>query len=196
TLTGTLRESVDSLNGLTMTGATLGTPAYMAPEQHLRSFFVHRGDPFAFCVALGEALVGSRPFAGKTLGAIALNVTTAKIREFPRDSIPSRVRVALQRGLQSNPDARFPSMEALLDELRGALRSERLRDSKQPWARAWLAGFGLLAIVATVVVVDMLSTAPAPEPRLCTGASEQMVGVWDDSVNAEARSAFERSERP
>src|SRR5439155_20244264 len=59
---------------LTQTGAVLGTPAYMAPEQHDGAVAGPPADQFAFCVALYEALYGARPFAGATLTAIAAEI--------------------------------------------------------------------------------------------------------------------------
>ena len=50
---------------LTVTGAVLGTPAYMAPEQLAGRTADERADQFAFCVTLWEALAGSRPFPGR-----------------------------------------------------------------------------------------------------------------------------------
>ena len=47
----------------TATGALVGTPAYMAPEQLLGHRADAKADQFAFCVALAEGLSGSRPFA-------------------------------------------------------------------------------------------------------------------------------------
>src|SRR5690606_25398564 len=46
------------LQSLTLTGMTVGTPAYMAPEQHLARPSSARSDQFSFCVATYEALYG------------------------------------------------------------------------------------------------------------------------------------------
>src|SRR5262249_52721061 len=56
---------------LTHTGAVVGTPAYMAPEQIAGGRADARSDQFAFCVALYEALHGERPFAAGDLAELA-----------------------------------------------------------------------------------------------------------------------------
>jgi serine/threonine protein kinase len=53
---------------VTRTGAFIGTPAYMAPEQLAQKPADARSDQFAFAVALWEALSGRRPFSGRTVG--------------------------------------------------------------------------------------------------------------------------------
>ncbi|KIG15702.1 High-affnity carbon uptake protein Hat/HatR [Enhygromyxa salina] len=190
--------------GMTRTGATMGTPAYMAPEQHLRVTVDHRSDQFAFCVALWEALVGARPFAGTTLGTIALSVTSGQREPFPRDSkVSARVRAALERGLSIDPAQRFPSMAKLLEELRASLR----RSGR--WSRGSLIMLGMLALltVATLGGAAMIaagvislsdSNAPASAsgPALCSRADLQMRGVWDDELRGQAEQAFARAEQP
>jgi eukaryotic-like serine/threonine-protein kinase len=103
---------------LTRTGALMGTPAYMAPEQYAGKRTDARGDQFSFCVALWEALYRERPFSGETLLALSSAVSEGKINEPPADSeVPQWVQSILRRGLATAPDARWPSMRALLDAL-------------------------------------------------------------------------------
>src|SRR3954463_9477532 len=103
---------------LTRTGAMMGTPAYMAPEQFLGTATDARTDQFSFCVALYEALYAERPFAGNSMFQLTANVVQGNVKEAPPDAnVPPWVRRILLRGLRPNADERFPSMKALLDAL-------------------------------------------------------------------------------
>jgi serine/threonine protein kinase/tetratricopeptide (TPR) repeat protein len=106
---------------ITATGAMLGTPAYMSPEQFRGAIADTRSDQFSFCVALYEALYGARPFVGRTLEELARNVVAGNLVQPPARRVPPAVRKALEHGLCADPLARFPSMNALLAEIeRGA----------------------------------------------------------------------------
>ena len=118
--TGDMQSSVSGLFDarLTRTGAMMGTPAYMAPEQFFGKATDARTDQFSFCVALYESLYGERPFAGKKL--TGSRRTSSKARSATRPTatkVPFWVRRILLRGLRSAPAERFPSMTALLDAL-------------------------------------------------------------------------------
>jgi len=103
---------------LTQTGAVLGTPAYMAPEQFDRQAADARSDQFSYCVALWEALYETRPFAGRSFSELEDNVKGGRLAAVPAATrVPSWVHKALARGLSRNPADRFPSMSALLAEL-------------------------------------------------------------------------------
>jgi len=103
---------------LTQTGAVIGTPAYMAPEQWRGAAIGERTDQFSFCVALWEALFGTRPFAGEAPTALAARVMSGEIQA-PNDpgDVPSWLVRVLRRGLGPQPEDRYPSMDALLDVL-------------------------------------------------------------------------------
>jgi tetratricopeptide (TPR) repeat protein len=104
---------------LTQAGAMIGTPAYMSPEQFRGEPADARTDQFSFCVALYEALYGERPFFGVSLLELTANVVAGRVRPEPVGSrVPRRIRHALLRGMSVDPDVRFPTMTALLTELR------------------------------------------------------------------------------
>jgi tetratricopeptide (TPR) repeat protein len=106
------------MSPLTRTGAVMGTPLYMAPEQHLAEPVDARSDQFSFCVALYEALYGEQPFPGRTAVALADAVINGRLQRPPAgSSVPSRLRRILLRGLSISPADRYPTIDALLAEL-------------------------------------------------------------------------------
>jgi tetratricopeptide (TPR) repeat protein/tRNA A-37 threonylcarbamoyl transferase component Bud32 len=111
---------------LTATGAMMGTPAYMSPEQFVGRPTDARTDQFSFCVALWEALCGERPYEGDTFATLCFSVTQGKLREPSRGKLPGYLREILERGLAGDPAKRWPSMEPLLAEL-GTNRERRRR---------------------------------------------------------------------
>ena len=125
---------------LTQTGAAIGTPAYMSPEQHRGEPADARSDQYAFCVALYRALVGNAPFSGSSSRALL----RAKTEQYPppvRDAlrIPQRVTKAMFRGLHPEPGRRFPNVRALLAALGvrpGRTRRRILRALAWPTAAA------------------------------------------------------------
>ncbi len=159
------REALLASADLTQTGAIMGTPAYMAPEQHLGQSTDARTDQFSFCVALYEAAYGERPFAGEHLIALAANVVQGAIRPAPAStSVPQRIRAVLLRELRPTPADRYPSMADLLAALiPPAKRANRL-----------LALLALLVLVAVGAVGYRLrsppkvATIPPPEQRQVT----------------------------
>jgi len=92
-----------------------GTPAYMAPEQHMGQPADVRADQFAFCVALYEGLFRQRPFDGRTIYAIADNVLAGNLRPPPVGArVPGWLFPILARGMSVDPEARYSSMHELL----------------------------------------------------------------------------------
>lgn len=109
---------------LTRTGAVLGTPAYMPPEQMAGGETSALSDQFSFCVALYEALYGERPFAGESIPELMDSILADEVREPPLgNGVPDQLRRVLMRGLSSDPHQRWPSMAKLLVKLRQMLGS-------------------------------------------------------------------------
>ncbi|HTL34587.1 MAG TPA: protein kinase [Kofleriaceae bacterium] len=132
---------------LTTSGSVLGTPAYMAPEQFTGGNVDPRTDQFNFCVALYEALYGERPFEGKTFAELGDNVCHGRIKPAPSGSnVSSAVRAILLKGLSAKPGDRFPTMNALLQELG--------RDRAKPWRRTSIIAAALAVALGIGLVSD------------------------------------------
>ena len=100
----------ETLTALTATGMTIGTPAYMSPEQAAGSKTLDgRSDLYSLGCVLYEMLAGQPPFTGPTAESLVhqhLSVTPRPITE-TRPSVPNWVASALQRALAKAPADRF-----------------------------------------------------------------------------------------
>jgi eukaryotic-like serine/threonine-protein kinase len=154
---------------LTRTGAMMGTPAYMAPEQFLGTATDARTDQFSFCVALYEALYGERPFAGNTMYALTNNVVQGKVRDAPATaSVPLWIRKILLRGLRPAGSERYQSMSGLLDAL-----------TKNP-AIKWrnVAVFVTSAVLPAAIAVG-IHQSTIDHRAVCGTGPSRLAGVWD-----------------
>jgi len=166
---------------LTVAGTVVGTPAYMAPEQHAGQPLTAAVDQYAFCMALWEALAGQHPLRGMALR----EVLAAKLRGPPVPpaglEVPQRVWQVLARGLAPAPADRFASMSVLLDALR------RAGSSRRPW---WVG-----AAVASVVLVASVAALLPSDPSPCRIDEAALAGRWDPAARAEVQRAFEATGR-
>jgi len=182
-------DPVPACPDLTRTGAVLGTPAYMSPEQHRGAAADARSDQFAFCVALYEALYGERPFPGDDSPAIAAAACAGRIRPAPRDTaVPAHVRRVLQRGLQVNAEDRFSDMGDLLAAL--ARDPARAR-------RRWLLAIGGLVVAALAfAIVYRVGAAKSAEQPQCDDGAEEVARVWGEDQHHIVRDAFMATGQP
>jgi len=165
---------------LTEVGAVVGTPVYMAPEQHRGGALTSAADQYSFCVALWEALYGERPFDGTSLAEISTNVLDGRRRPPPKGRVvPGRLRRACERGLAVEPERRWPSMDALLNEL---------HELVAPRARRRVA-LGLMAGLAVLGGGLGLGQYMGVRDR-CTGARAQLEGVWNDGRKQAVKAAI------
>lgn len=172
--------------GLTRSGAVLGTPAFMAPEQYRGEPADARTDQFSFCVALFRALYQEAPFAGANYASLRAAVLAGQVKEPERTAgVPGWVRVVVLRGLATDHLQRWPSMDELLREL--------LRDPARGRKRMGVAA-GLVLVVG-LAVFGLLQWNQR-RAQLCTGAGQEIAQVWNPERKAAIRAAFTASNSP
>jgi len=166
------------LDSLTKTGAVLGTPRYMAPEQCEGRPTDARSDQFSFCVALYEALFGVPPFAGRTVAEYFFNLREGAVLPPPvPPDVPPELATPLldilKKGLARAPERRFIDMNTLLFALRD-LSSAPIATTATPTpprrARrpllSVILGSTALATIAIVIVASRPVAIPPPPDNL------------------------------
>jgi serine/threonine protein kinase len=118
-----LARYLDETSDLTRTGALLGSPAYMAPEQveGRPGDIGPATDVWALGAILYECLTGRPPFPGSNVFAILDRIRTAAPDppHHVNPAVPVRLSDICGRCLEKRPADRYPSAEALADELAG-----------------------------------------------------------------------------
>ena len=179
---GVQLEAADLRRPLTLDGALVGTPVYMAPEQHDSGAVDAQADQFAFCVALYEALYGERPFRSEGYVGLLVQVKEGLVRPPPRGAtVPAWLRKVVLRGLRPRPHDRFPGMEPLLR----ALASE----SRRTRSRIWAGAIALGAVMVAAAFWGGGYVKDQPEAK-CRATAETIAGTWNEGRRAELRQRY------
>ncbi|MEO8290651.1 MAG: protein kinase [Gaiellaceae bacterium] len=121
-----IARSLESTEGLTETGALLGTSEYIAPEQASGRPVDERSDQYSLGIVLYELLAGRPPFTGDSFMAVAmkhLQEPVPSVREHRPDVTP-RLDAIVGRALAKRPQDRFSSTEAMMAALEAAIADE------------------------------------------------------------------------
>ena len=179
-------DSKERSSTLTRTGAVVGTPAYMSPEQHSGLPVDARSDQFSFCASMYESLYGERPFGGDSAIEISFAIMEGRLRPVPSGSlVPAWVHRVVVRGLASDAHARFEDMAALRAAL-DADPSERRRRS----IAAGVAGLVGLAVIGVLATRTPTPVGPPP----CHGADALVAEVWNPGVAEQIGARFRATE--
>jgi serine/threonine-protein kinase len=114
-----IAKSLQSESSLTQTGITLGTSAYLAPEQIRGETLDRRTDVFAVGVLAYELLAYQKPFRGEHLSTILyriLNEAPEPVQSVAPD-VPPGLAAIVNRAMEKNIENRYPSMEAMRQDL-------------------------------------------------------------------------------
>jgi Tol biopolymer transport system component/tRNA A-37 threonylcarbamoyl transferase component Bud32 len=191
---------------LTATGAGIGTPEYMAPEQGMGHADA-RADIYALGIVLYQMITGHVPFRADTPMAIMLKKNTEPLprpSQFVRD-LPPVVENMLIKSLARDPENRYPTMLAFIKALEGSLNlkgatattmeiltgtmpvSETqpgMRGAETSWRGwiPWIAGAALLSACCVAVVVGALAwprifPSATPSPYFAADATRPPIVI-------------------
>ncbi len=118
---------------LTKVGSTVGTIAYMSPEQAKGEIVDHRTDIWSFGVVLYEMLTGKRPFKGEYDQAIIYSILNEEVKTY-NDNPFSPIQKIINNSLKKDPGKRYLQVSDIIKELRSIenqIMSEDQRKSKE-----------------------------------------------------------------
>lgn len=181
-----LAKLLDNTDDLTMSGAVMGTPMYMAPEQAdgRASEVCERTDIWAIGTILYECLVGKPPFHAETRTEtfeLVRTQTPTSIRQF-RPDVSEDLEAVCLKCLEKRPENRYFTAADLAGDLQACL------DGRRPVARVTHRGWRRWRFAAALVIVGILCAGalalrPHADPIVPVAALKP--GVWHDVLAKE-----------
>jgi len=153
---------------VTKEGMTMGTIAYMSPEQARGEEVDHRTDIWSLGVILFEMFSGQLPFKGEHDQAVVYSILNERLKPITnlRSDIPRAIEQVVSKALEKSPDERYQRLEELIDDLKSISEGivpegvkARLRKAKQlKRKRAILyAGIAGFLIIITVIALSLFT---------------------------------------
>ncbi len=182
-------------SSLTQAGGSIGTPAYMAPEQAVGAEVDHRADIYAWGVVAYELLAGAHPFAGKANSSqmIAAHLAETPVPLTQRNAdVPAALDALVQRCLAKDAAHRPASAEEVLQSLDGVTTPSGVRGagvrrdataSNGGRRNAMLVAGGVLGVAAIIAVaVKRGSIGSMSSPPASTAPVSRSVAVENRSI--------------
>ncbi|HQR06250.1 MAG TPA: WD40 repeat domain-containing serine/threonine-protein kinase [Gemmatales bacterium] len=194
-------------SNLTATGAILGTPSYMAPEQADGQKSVGTpADVYALGAILYECLTGRPPFKGPTQVDTILQVVNnepVSVR-YLQASTPQDLETICHKCLAKEPSKRYTTMTTLAGDLRRYLQNEPIEarpisrieklsrwTKRNPLVASLVGGIAIVLVLSTILASSLSIWAFRERAR----ADEQYEQAVTNSVRADAKAADAEAER-
>jgi tRNA A-37 threonylcarbamoyl transferase component Bud32 len=191
-----LAKFVERDDSLTQSGTPMGSPSYMPPEQaagHLDQVGPH-SDVYSLGAILYELLTGRPPFRAETAMATMRQVMESEpvaLRKV-NPAVPPDLETICLKCLEKNPVRRYPSANALAEDLARFLKHEPIQAlrptafrkaeswlRRHPWTLMWVASFIVMVLACMfyweyqrVKLLEYLQSHPGQAPRPSGGAEE------------------------
>jgi tetratricopeptide (TPR) repeat protein len=204
-----LARSLES-DGMTKTGAVLGTMEYMSPEQAMGGAIDPRSDLFTVGLIFFELLTGKTPFKAETALASLLkrvHERAVSVSSFD-NTIPVPIQKIVAKCLEREPAQRYQSAQEMIDDLQrwqgaGAAASLKFSASQRPWGQTipWQWVGVAAAVVALSVVIFMMrgklfTSSTAPVPVNATSGSAAVSVLVADFQNNTSDTIFDGTLEP
>ena len=127
-----LAKPVANTEQLTMTGATIGTPAYMSPEQAQGAKNLDiRSDIFSLGATLYCLVTGSAPYKGDTIWAVVAKMLTEPAPDPRKDhpGLSNGVAAVIMRAMAKDPNERYPTPRLMRQVLENLIRQRSSSDT-------------------------------------------------------------------
>ncbi|TVR26491.1 MAG: serine/threonine-protein kinase [Balneolaceae bacterium] len=155
-----------SESGITETGRSVGTLAYMSPEQLQGKKIDAKTDLYSLGVLLYEMITGQRPFAEEHYAALMYSIVNVDPPppSLINPSVPKELDEIVLQLIRKNPDQRYKSASAVVEKLNDYLSEKKVPLHKN---RSGLIGFisQPKAIFAALLVVIIIAVLSFPDSR-------------------------------
>ncbi len=158
--------------GLTKAGMTLGTAAYMSPEQTRGEEVDHRTDIWALGVVLYEMLTTQLPFRGEYEAAMMYSILNEEPKPLAelRAGAPAKLQQIIEKAIAKNPDQRYQHTNDILADLsalKKQLESESIKESASEKKPA-----------SSIAVLPFVDLSPQKDQEyFCDGMAEELISA-------------------
>jgi eukaryotic-like serine/threonine-protein kinase len=190
---------------ITQTGSTVGTAAYMSPEQVRGEETDARSDIFSFGIVLYELTSGRLPFRGEHAAAVSYSIVNENPVDLGsmRPNVPSGLTTVILKCLEKDKGKRYQSCEDIVADLRkiqqkisghsSAQAALPASSSKTPWFIVAAIGVLVLGALLYVYVINPAAASIAGSPTIAVLSLENttgdpkhdsfVAGITDDITN-------------
>jgi eukaryotic-like serine/threonine-protein kinase len=187
---------------LTQTGQTVGTPAYMAPEQLYGRLIDNRTDVYALGVVAYEAATGELPFSATDWYQLASRITNEKVPQIHKSfGVPSWYDQLVQKATSKEPEKRFNTagefaeiIKAHLENKNQLTQKRREKNKKDliseppPWLLALISKPSAIVVIAVAFIMVIFANYLKPEKQVESVAESvnngtKLINDFADSVS-------------